>query len=47
MNIIQKQQKKTNGKWIDPDFGPNENDKIGQYSIVYYDGALSKNWPSL
>jgi hypothetical protein len=46
VNIIQKQQKKTE-KWIDTDFGPNDQDKTGIYSLIYYDNALPKGWPSL
>lgn len=45
INIIQKQQKKE--KWLDPEFGINENDKTGQYSLIYYDNAIAKGWPSL
>lgn len=45
INIIQKQQKKE--KWSDPEFGPIENDKKGQYSLIYYDNAVAKGWPSL
>lgn len=46
VNIIQKQMKKTE-KWIDADFGPNENDPSGTYSVLYYDNVLPKGWPAL
>jgi hypothetical protein len=43
-NIIQKQQKKE--KWSDPEFGAIDSDKTGQYSLIYYDNAAAKGWPS-
>jgi len=45
-NVIEKQKKK-NGKWEDPDFGPNDNDKLGEFSLIYYDKIPYKNWPLL
>ena len=44
MNMIEKQKKK-NKKWNDSDFGPNEIDQNGQYSLIYYDGIAPKEWP--
>ena len=46
LNTIEKQKKKA-FKWEDSDFGPNDKDKTGLYSIIYFDGVLPKNWPQL
>lgn len=47
LNIIEKQKKKNNESWIDKDFGVNENDEKGLYSLIYYDNILPKGWPAL
>lgn len=44
--MIEKQKKKS-GAWVDPDFGPCENDEIGQYSLIFYDKIAPKNWPPM
>jgi hypothetical protein len=46
LNVIQKQQNKGQ-KWIDDDFGPNEQDSLGAYAVIYYDNILPKGWPAI
>lgn len=47
LNIIEKQKKKNNEQWVDKDFGVNESDEKGLYSVVYYDNIVPKGWPVL
>jgi|JI61114C2RNA_FD_contig_61_93299_length_2042_multi_2_in_0_out_0_3 hypothetical protein len=42
-----KQFKKNEKHWEDPDFGPNETDKNGLLSLLYFDKISPKEWPSL
>lgn len=44
---IDKQFKKSERPWEDPDFGPNEADKNGLLSLLYFDRIPPKEWPSL
>lgn len=44
---IDKQFKKQEKIWEDPDFGPLETDKNGMLSMLYFDKITPKEWPSL
>jgi hypothetical protein len=47
LTAIDKQFKKSERLWEDTDFGPNETDKNGLLSMVYFDRIPPKEWPSL
>lgn len=47
LGTYDKQFKKSEKLWEDPDFGPQEDDKFGLLSMVYFDKIIPKEWPSL